>query len=150
MSDFGSDLVVFKFWPGADVEFVPSVYSYSRTDPGTRKAQWGWSIDDNSKILKWTKLELQPQDTKTELSQLKELTKGLDLLRQLRRNEEEGVWDDVPQHITKSAEDVVRDFLTKVSRVWYQHMKSQNNQYVLEQVPLDLVITHPAVSYHLY
>ncbi|KUJ12158.1 uncharacterized protein LY89DRAFT_688619 [Mollisia scopiformis] len=143
MADLGSDLVVFKFWPGSDNPRVPSAISYSPTNPDTRRSQWGWSIDDDSKVLKWTKLELEPQSTKAELDQLRELTKGLDLLRELRESKNEGLMTDVPQHITKSAEDIVRDFLTKVSRVWYKHMKSQN-QFVLEQVPLDLVITHPA------
>lgn len=145
LSDFGDELTVFKHWPGSDNPRVPSAISYSPTNPARRKAQWGWSIDDDSKVLKWTKLELEPQSTETELLQLKELTKGLDLLRELRENQLAGTMKDVPQHITKSAEDVVRDFLSKVAREWYKYMKSQN-EYTLENLELDLVITHPAVS----
>lgn len=143
LSDLGPDLVVFREWPGASMQRVPSAISYSPTSPDKHCSQWGWSIDDDSKVLKWTKLELEPQDTATELAQLRELTKGLDLVRELRENETMGLMNDVPEHITKSAEDVVRDYLSKVSRVWYQHMKSQG-RYTLERVPLDLVITHPA------
>lgn len=146
LSDFGDDeLTVFKHWPGSDAKRVPSLISYSPTDPDKRKAQWGWSIDDESKVLKWTKMELEPQSTEAELAQLKELTKGLDLLRELRENQLSGNITDVPRQITKSAEDVVRDFLSKVAREWYLYMKDQN-AIMLERLDLDLVITHPAVS----
>ncbi|CZR58710.1 uncharacterized protein PAC_08602 [Phialocephala subalpina] len=136
------DSVVFREWPEVSMQRVPSKISYSPTNPDTHCSQWGWSIDKGSRVLEYTKLELEPRSTLEELVNLRDSLKGLDLLRELRVNDEIAISNDVPIHITKSAEDVVMDYLSKVTRAWWQHMFSQG-RYTLECVPLDLVITYP-------
>lgn len=55
---------------------------------------------------------------------------------------------DVPKHITRSAEDVVTDYLSHVARAWALYMKGRGKN-TLKQVALDVVILHPAVSFLL-
>jgi hypothetical protein len=52
--------------------------------------------------------------------------------------------NDISRHITKSAEDVIRDYLGKVWREWYQYMTSKG-RYTFKNVPLDIILTHPAI-----
>lgn len=96
--------------------------------------------------MRWTKLELEPRTTVRELEVLRELVKGLDLVNELRANENAAYTNDIPRHISKSSEDVVRDYLCKVSREWYQFISTQG-RHTLGNVPLDIVITHPAVRF---
>ncbi|KAH0537284.1 hypothetical protein FGG08_005909 [Glutinoglossum americanum] len=111
-----SDVKVFKIWPERDAQKVPSAYSYSKTL--RRRKQWGYSIDDESQVMRWTKLQLEPRTTVKELDILRELVKGLDLVNELQANEDAAITNDIPRHISKDAGDVVRDFLGKVSREW--------------------------------
>ncbi|KAF4625147.1 hypothetical protein G7Y89_g13022 [Cudoniella acicularis] len=138
-----SDITVYRSWPEKDAQKVPSSFSYSRTSAAKRCRQWGYSIDDESEVLRWTKLELEPRTAEQELGVVRELMKGLDLISKLRVNEDAAATSDIPHHISKSSEDVVRDYMTKIAREWYQHMRSVG-RYTLENVPLDIVITHPA------
>jgi hypothetical protein len=77
----------------------------------------GYSIADNSHVLRWTKLELEPRTTINELDVLRELTKGLDLIRELQANKNSGITNDMPQHLAKNPEDIVRDYLSKDKRM---------------------------------
>ena len=124
---------------------VPSLISYSKTSATRRHRQWGYSIDENSHVIRWTKLELESRSKEKELDILRDLVDGLDLVSQLHTNKDTSLRNKVPEHITKDAEDVVQDFLGKVSREWYLYMKRQG-KYTLESVPLDMVISHPAVG----
>ena len=149
-------LTVFRNWPGRaaqkvdieklDIERVPSQFSYSNTKNGCQ--QWGWSIDDDSNVLRWTKLDLEPRSPVGELEVLSHLMKGLDLVRELRANKNAAITNDIPRHIARSSEDVVQDYLGRVAREWYMHMKGKTI-HTLQRVPIDLVITHPAVRYPL-
>jgi hypothetical protein len=147
-------LTVFRDWPGraggaglkVTVERVPSQFSYSNTKNGCQ--QWGWSIDDDSNVLRWTKLDLEPRSPVGELDVLRHLMKGLDLVRELRANKNAAITNDIPRHIARSSEDVVQDYLGRVAREWYIHMKGETI-HALQRVPVDLVITHPAVRYPL-
>lgn len=140
-----ADLRSFRNWPGKDAEKVPSSYSYSKTSRQARKKQWGYSIDDQSRVLRWTKLELEPRETKKELEELRELVQGLNLVKKLKENRDTGKVDEIPRHISKDAIEIIRDYLSKIARAWRDHMTSRSAS-VLTEVPLDIVITHPAVS----
>jgi hypothetical protein len=72
-----ADVVVFRNWPEMDEPIVPSGISYSKSSSIKKCKQWGWSIDDNSKVLRWTKLEFEHRMIRKELEVLQELIKGL-------------------------------------------------------------------------
>jgi hypothetical protein len=141
-----NDLTVFRNWPEKDAQKVPSAYSYSRTSSTRRCRQWGYSISDDSQVMRWTKLELEPRTAIRELEALRELVKGLDLVNELRANENAANMSDIPRHISKDAGDIIREYLGKVAREWYQFIRSQG-RHTLDSVPLDIIITHPAVRF---
>jgi hypothetical protein len=141
-----NDLTVFRNWPGTNAQKVPSAYSYSRTSVERKCRQWGYSIDDDSQVMRWTKLELEPRTTVKELEVLRELLKGLDLVNKLRANDNAASTNDIPQHISRDAGDIVREYLGKVAKEWYLYIRGQG-KYTLDTVPLDIVVTHPAVSF---
>src|SRR3954451_25475252 len=122
-------LNVYQNWPEQNSQKVPSVISYSSTKTG--HMQWGHSIDDGSQVMRWTKLDLESRTTVRELEVLRELMKGLELVEKLHANENTASTNDVPRHITKDAGDVVRDYLTKVAREWYQYMRKEG-RYTLD------------------
>ena len=123
---------------------VPSAISYSKTDATRRHRQWGYSIDEHSQVVRWTKLELEQCSASKELDILRDLVDGLDLLNELRVDESTSL-DKIPRHIYKDAQEVVKDFLGKVAREWFLYIKGRG-RYTLETVPLDIVITHPTVG----
>lgn len=96
--------------------------------------------------MRWTKLELEPRTTVRELEVLRDLVKGLDLVNELRANENAANTNDIPRHISRDSGGIVMDYLSEVAREWYQYIKSQG-QHTLDHVPLDIVVTHPAVRF---
>jgi hypothetical protein len=138
------DVKIFRNWPGQDAKIVPSAISYSTSTTTRRCKQWGWSIDDNSGVLRWTKLEFEHRTKLKELEVFQELIKGLDLVKTLQNSATTGE-AEIPKQISKNAEDVVRDYLNKIARQWFQYMRSEG-RFTLEQVHLDIILTHPAVS----
>jgi hypothetical protein len=137
------DITVFKWWPEREAQKVPSKYSYSRTT--TRRRQWGYSIDDKSQVMQWTKLDLVQRKPPQELDVLRGLLKGLDLVDRLRADENASVENEIPRHISKDSWEVMRDYLVQVSEEWHRHMKSQG-KHILDRVPIDIVISYPAVG----
>ncbi|KAI9868849.1 MAG: hypothetical protein M1813_004700 [Trichoglossum hirsutum] len=99
-------------------------------------------MDENSQVMQWTKLELEPLTTVKELGILRDLVGGLDRMNKLRADESASL-NSIPRHISKDAEEVVKDYLGKVSREWYTYIKQQG-KHTLDSVPIDIVISHPA------
>lgn len=139
-----SDITSFRWWPAKQQAKVPSAISYSITKEG--KSQWGADIDDNSDVLQWTKLELQPKDTLKELKVLKKLMQGLQLVRDLHNGQSKAT----PRQISKSSEDIVRDYLLRVTGHWHNKMTTATGgemkaggRNTFRVIPVDLVITHP-------
>ncbi|KAK4447403.1 hypothetical protein QBC34DRAFT_467550 [Podospora aff. communis PSN243] len=112
---------LFEDWPGLSSRKVPSAVSYTGSSDGQQ--QWGHDIQTGSEVLRWTKLELR-QGTR------------VDELKKLRATV-------VPAHLCMDAEDIITDYLKKVTRRWFEHM-SAHNASTLRNVPLDVVITNPA------
>lgn len=139
------DVNVYNGWPEKTAQKVPSDFSYSATKK-RRCKQWGFSIDEGSRVMRWTKLRLVPGTIAQELDILLEGVKGLDLAEKLLEIENAGSEADVPVHLPKYPEDIVRDYLSEVTREWYRYMRSQA-RHALNQVPLDIVISHPAVGH---
>ena len=136
-------LKVFKAWPRQESTKVPSVISYSRTK--TRTRQWGHDIDDQSKVLAWTKLELEPQSKLTELRHLLDTARGLKEIKDFLADPNAGRSTDVPRHLPKSAGDIVADYMNKVVRWWYADLNAETRS-LFGNVPIRLVVTHPAVD----
>ncbi len=138
-----ADVEVFTSWPdGGENRKVPSAISYSPPSQGCK--QWGNSIDQDSRVLQWTKLELPPREPLAELTALLETLNGLELVQLLRNNDNAAVDLDIPRHITKSPFDIVKDFLSRIAREFFLYMRGKSES-VLRNVPLDIVLTHPAV-----
>lgn len=139
-----ADVKVFRKWPARSELKVPSAKSYSWSAKG--RAQWGFDIDDHSKIFKWTKLELVPRKAVAELKVLADLVKGLELTNNIghEANDDDAA-KEVPQHLTKTPEEILENYLSEVSREWYRDMVA-TSAYVFDNVPVDIVITHPVVG----
>jgi hypothetical protein len=125
---------------GGEERKVPSQISYSETR--NQKDQWGFSIDGNSEVFRWTKLELMPQSATRELEVLGNLLKGASLLQALHKSET--LDGEVPIHLVKSSGEVIEDFLENVALHWHKSV-TLNSDVVFDDVPLDIVISHPVV-----
>jgi hypothetical protein len=127
--------------PGADHK-VPSRYSYT---PALHHAQWGSDIADNSDVLQWTKLTLDPQTVLAHLKQLRDLATFLHSKSDLF-NEAVPVWQrNEHKNIRKSPTDVVGDYIHKLIEFWAEKVE-RDRAYVLDENHIDVVVTHPAVS----
>ncbi|KAK4161201.1 hypothetical protein QBC43DRAFT_244237 [Cladorrhinum sp. PSN259] len=129
---------------GGKPEKVPSVKSYSKTSAG--QDQWGADVDlQNSVILQWTKLELPDQDSPTrQLDTVKDLLRGLGLIKELHRRGQTGAPLNPPIHITKTSETIVKDFLYEVARSYFLYTRGKIDFAIGHgNVPLDITVTHP-------
>jgi len=116
---------------------VPSQISFKRAPNGEK--QWGFNIAESAVVFKWTKLELMPRNAASELETLQKLLEAQTLLNQVRSGGETG------KQLTRTAQDIITDFLTKLGREWLFWMREQGVN-TLQEVPLDIVVTHPVVS----
>jgi hypothetical protein len=107
------------------------------------KEQWGFSIDENSTVSKWTKLELMPQPAAKELEVFSKLLEGLSQLKQFQRSD--GAEGDIPKYLIKTSSEIIEDFLKRVAKHWRTFMRGQA-RVVFQNVPVDIAITHPAVK----
>ena len=124
---------------------MPSVISYSPSAAGKR--QWGSEIDnDASWASHWVKLDLLKQTPLQELSVLKRSLHNLKDLQRHTSNDHRGY--KTPHHLTKSPEEIVQDFLYFIAEHYYRTVKAES-QHLLTSLPIDMVLTHPAVSISL-
>lgn len=141
-----SDLNLFVDWPGKNEVKVPSEVSYSLTTGEAHNRdyrQWGYSIDGKSKVLRWTKLELvKDHSPLEELKTLGELIDGLAAFNNLYAESLETA--EVPRHLSKTTKDIIEFYLSHVAREWITFVKGEA-KHVLDRVPVDIVVTHPAV-----
>ncbi|KAK3396747.1 hypothetical protein B0T20DRAFT_355975 [Sordaria brevicollis] len=134
------DIRVLQGWPTHESEKVPSEISYSPSPKGCR--QWGYDIDDNSRVLKWTKLELEEiRNRSAELTTLAETLWGM---RLLDLSEEAVIRNDIPRHLAKEPEDIVKDYLDHIAEQTLEEIQTQVGRKVADNIPIDMVITHPA------
>ncbi|CAK7208180.1 hypothetical protein SEUCBS140593_000086 [Sporothrix eucalyptigena] len=135
-----NDIHVVQNWPGASEVKVPSQISYSNSKQ--RLLQYGYSIDEDSEVLSKTKLELQ--DGNDRGRELTTFTQTLHGLASLRLNDANAIAGRIPRHLAKTAEDIVQDYLERIADVTYDDMINTLGRAVPEQIPIDMVITHPA------
>ncbi|KAK3939278.1 hypothetical protein QBC46DRAFT_388319 [Diplogelasinospora grovesii] len=134
------DTRVLQAWPTHESEKVPSEYSYSPSPKGCR--QWGYDIDDNSRVLKWTKLELE--ETKNRTTELRTLAETLYGLRLLDLTPEAIIRNDIPRHLAKEPEDIVKEYLDQIAEQTFTDITTTLGRHVPERLPIDMVVTHPA------
>jgi hypothetical protein len=129
---------VFRNWGVGQEPKVPSQISYA---PGSsNQPQWGFSIEAGAPAFRWTKLALRSQSTINELESMKDLAMGLSKLSNL----ESGDVASEIRYLCKTPQDIVADYLEYVSQVWEDSMRARAAS-ALDEVPIDVVITHPAV-----
>jgi hypothetical protein len=104
-------------------------------------------MTENALPMFWTKLDLESRPRQEELNKLAESFKGLRLVAPLlgeggltRRRVE------VPQHIDKSPEDIVKDYLQRLVQWWKQDQDEKIGLALLQTITVDVVVTHPAVG----
>lgn len=147
-----ADVHVFNDWSGTGGDSgppkIPSAISFSRTP--SKCKQWGDDIDKQfSRVLQWTKLELQPQSALQELVRLRGALSGLYSIKALQNAQRTNNNVDVPRHVTKSSFHIVQEYLSRVAKCYYQNMKNTNSFAIsADNIPVDMVITHPVVSRH--
>jgi len=130
-------------WPGKTAVKVPSKISYSQSNE--KRKQFGYDIDAKSDTMQWTKLDLDPKSPLDSLKQLMDTVKGLDLKAKLYHGGQAVRDRRMPKHIAKGSAEIVQDYLTKVIRTWTEDVR-QHQANVLQEVPIDIVVTHPAVG----
>jgi hypothetical protein len=92
----------------------------------------------------WTKLDLEQTKNRTqELAILCEIFYDVALMD---FNDEAVINNDIPRHLAKEAEDIVRDYLDEIAETTCDEITSTLGHHVPERIPIDLIVTHPAVS----
>jgi len=142
---FGNDVevTVMTEWQGRTSQKVPSLLSYSQSPK--HRDQCGHDIDELSHVIQWFKLDLDPQKAEVQLRQLDNAIKGLKLVEALYCTDKEVIDTDIPFHIAKDSTEVVRNFIEKLIAAWKKNIE-ESFQRALGNVPVDVVVTHPAVS----
>ncbi|KAK3370874.1 hypothetical protein B0T24DRAFT_650103 [Lasiosphaeria ovina] len=134
------DIRVIQSFKKTESQKVPSEISYSPSPKGCE--QWGYDIDDNSRVLKWTKLDLE--ETKNRTTELRTLAETLYGLRTLNLSEDEVIKNNIPRHLAKEPEDIVKDYLDHIAEKTHDAISNEVGRLVLAKFPIDMVVTHPA------
>ncbi|KAK4197073.1 putative heat shock protein family 70 protein [Triangularia verruculosa] len=142
LEEYTEDIKVITAWPPKEEqEKVPSQLSYSVTPKGCE--QYGYDIDDNSLVLKKTKIQLEAMGTR--IDELRTLSELLKELRDLDLSQEEVIENGIPEHLAKEPEEIVKDYLDQIAEKTEKVINSDVGRHVLSNVPIDLVVTHPAI-----
>ncbi|KAK4178783.1 putative heat shock protein family 70 protein [Triangularia setosa] len=142
LEEFTEDIKVITAWPPKEEqEKVPSQLSYSVTPKGCE--QYGYDIDDNSLVLKKTKIQLEAMGSR--LDELRTLSELLKELRDLDLSEEEVIENGIPEHLAKEPEEIVKDYLDEIAEKTEKVINSDLGRHVLSNVAIDMVVTHPAI-----
>ncbi|KAK3386605.1 hypothetical protein B0H63DRAFT_520692 [Podospora didyma] len=136
-----NDIRVIQSFKKHESQKVPSEISYSPSPKGCE--QWGYDIDDNSRVLKWTKLELE--ETKNRTTELRTLAETLYGLRTLNLSESEVIKNNIPRHLAKEPEDIVKDYLDQIAEKALEEISTVIGRHVPERIPIDMIVTHPAL-----
>lgn len=142
LDELANDIRVIQSWKKHSTDKVPSDYSYSPSLVQSCE-QWGYDIDDNSRVLRWTKLSLEPSNDRIlELQNLKTL---LFEMRHVNLSPDKIINNDIPRYLGKEPEDILTDYLENVAEKTLDEITSQVGSHVPDNIPIDIVVTHPAV-----
>lgn len=123
-------------WPVRMSSAVPNRISYSPTTNGRR--QWGYDIDDDSDVHDSLRLHLEDGSRYEELVHLR------NLVLEATRNSD--LDESAPPFLYKSPEIIASDYLQKIAEHFRDEFGRVYSPWVLENVPLDLVVSYPSVS----
>jgi hypothetical protein len=65
-------------------------------------------------------------------------------LRLLDLSEDQVIQNNIPRHLAKEPEDIVKDYLDMIAEKTLEEISSTIGRKVF-QFPIDMVVTHPAV-----
>ena len=131
-------------WPGnhsviATKEKVPSEISYQPSADG--KLKWGSLIPAAAQRQVWTKLELDERKKGEELLKLLSLLTGIGNIDINRLTGDSGL----PAYPGKDPVDIIADYLRYVKEHLLTNLHRSWPESMLRTLPIDLVITVPAV-----
>lgn len=135
-----NDIRLIENWKFQLAAKVPSLFTYSGSPNGCE--QWGYEIDPNSRVLRWTKLALE--ETNEREKELQNLSALLLEMANLDRSEVALVDNDLPIHLAKEPADIVTDYLRRVADNTYEELSGIIGEKTLAAIPIDIVIAHPA------
>jgi len=118
---------------------VPSILTYTANSG----EQWGYGIGDNAYVIEWTKMQLERPNRREaiqELCQTLQEAEQLDLGGRTSARQ-------IPRHLVMTPANVMADYLVNVAEVVYRDIRNNRPEEVLKKFPIDLIISHPAVSH---
>lgn len=124
----------------SNLEKVPSVISYS-LKTNKNEQQWGSDISRHSIAMTNTKLQLDVDDTSTELEQILEALDGMHNLDIRYIKSAEGR----PKYTRKGPEEIVGDYLEKIF-LYLMEAVSFFTADLIRRIAVDIVVTMPVVS----
>ncbi|KAL8397870.1 hypothetical protein RB594_004537 [Gaeumannomyces avenae] len=133
-----ADIKAVQNWGSGIGDKVPSRYTYAPKNG----SDWGYGIGEGSYVVRLTKLDLEQP---TRLKALEQLVKTLRHAGELEFTEDHVARGEVPRHLTKSSLDVMTAYLKNVAREVHKDIANNRDPAALDEFPIDLVITHPAV-----
>ncbi|KAF2837829.1 actin-like ATPase domain-containing protein [Patellaria atrata CBS 101060] len=140
------DIKVHQDWPGIDGSSnevkVPSVISYSPAPDAA--SQWGNDISPKSETIKWTKLELDPRD---KIEELKSILRALDSTKNLDLRAIQKLPGGIPPGTTKDSVEIATEYLARFRKHVMRSLQQGDhiNEDAFSRIPIDLVVTIPAV-----
>lgn len=140
-----NDFFLIEQWPtrpnasSAGSQKVPSRISYSPAPNGEH--QWGFDIAPGSLEIMWTKLELDDQKIYEELSMI---LRALDAMKDFDPAVIESE-DGLPSYPAQDPVDIAADYLRYVREYVRDHPPRNLSTALLSTLPIDLVVTVPAV-----
>ncbi|KAM7208581.1 chaperone protein DnaK, partial [Naviculisporaceae sp. PSN 640] len=132
-----SDIKVVKNWGSGIGAKVPSVLTFSA---GSGQ-KWGYDVGDSAYVIRWTKLKLEVPTRLDALKSMKYMLEEADMLNFGPGRPQ----TDIPRHLIRTSADIVNYYLAEVFHKVRLEIENARDGRELEQFPMDVVITHPAV-----
>ncbi|KAK0627759.1 hypothetical protein B0T14DRAFT_422206 [Immersiella caudata] len=132
-----SDIRVVRDWVGGIGAKVPSVLTYSSSS----SQKWGYDVGNSAYVIRWTKLKLEVPTRLDALKSMKHTLQEADMLDFGPGKPQ----SDIPRHLIRTSADIVNDYLKEVLHQVRLDIENVRDSRSLEQFPVDVVITHPAV-----
>ncbi|KAG7284675.1 hypothetical protein NEMBOFW57_009284 [Staphylotrichum longicolle] len=132
-----ADIQIIQHWGGNIEAKVPSVFTYSANSG----QKWGYDIGNSAYVIRWTKLRLEVPKRLNALQSMKHMAEEARMLNL----EPQGRRAEIPRHLVKTSVDIVTDYLREVINHVRGEIENTRDARELQQFPIDIVITHPAV-----
>jgi len=84
--------------------------------------------------------------TRDRSAELRTLAETLYGLRLMDLSESKVIDNDIPRHLAKEPEDIIKDYLDNIADQTLDEIINHVGRHVPENIPIDMIVTHPAVS----